>query len=155
MPNVAALTIAELPFVERPVRELLHLDIDREQPSREFSGFGWARVDAVWLFGPHPLALLFALTARAAKVPVVLGVRQDYPRYVAGRLPGRGWAWAIGAARLLDEAWRLLARGMPTVALGSELAERPTGFRLCTRPPDIAASLGSSPSPAHRELRRT
>jgi hypothetical protein len=46
---LAALTIAELPFVERPVRELLHLEVDREQPSREFSGFGWARVDAVWL----------------------------------------------------------------------------------------------------------
>jgi hypothetical protein len=46
---LAPLTIAELPFVERPVRELLHLDVDRDRPSREFSGFGWARVDAVWL----------------------------------------------------------------------------------------------------------
>jgi hypothetical protein len=43
------LTIAKLPFVERPVRELLHLEVDRESPSREFSGFGWARVDSVWL----------------------------------------------------------------------------------------------------------
>jgi glycosyltransferase involved in cell wall biosynthesis len=85
------------------------------------------RVDAVWLFGPHPLALLFALAARARRVPVILGVRQDYPRYVADRLPGRGWAWAIVVARLLDEAWRLLARGMPTVALGSELAKRYRG----------------------------
>ena len=41
--------IAELPFVERPARELLHLEVDREQPSRAFSGFGWARLDTVWL----------------------------------------------------------------------------------------------------------
>jgi len=41
--------IAELPFVERPIRELLHLEVDRERPSREFAGFGWARVAAVWL----------------------------------------------------------------------------------------------------------
>jgi glycosyltransferase involved in cell wall biosynthesis len=82
------------------------------------------RLDAVWLFGPHPLALLFALVARSARVPVVLGVRQDYPAYVARRLPGRGWAWAVGAAWLLDAAWRLLARTSPTVALGRALAER-------------------------------
>jgi hypothetical protein len=44
-----ALTIAELPFVERPVRELLHLELDRERPSRTFGGFGWARVDEIWL----------------------------------------------------------------------------------------------------------
>jgi hypothetical protein len=44
-----ALTIAELPFVERPVRELLHLEVDRERPSRAFSGFGWARIDEIWL----------------------------------------------------------------------------------------------------------
>jgi hypothetical protein len=44
-----ALTIAELPFVERPVRELLHLEVDRERPSRTFGGFGWARVDEIWL----------------------------------------------------------------------------------------------------------
>ena len=50
---MTALTIAELPFVERPVRELLHLEVDREQPSREFSGFGWARVDSVWLEVPR------------------------------------------------------------------------------------------------------
>ena len=44
-----ALTIAELPFVERPVRELLHLEVDRERPDRAFSGFGWASVDEIWL----------------------------------------------------------------------------------------------------------
>ncbi|HEY0482372.1 MAG TPA: hypothetical protein VGD37_32850 [Kofleriaceae bacterium] len=43
------LTIAELPFFERPIRELLHLEVDRDRPSHDFAGFGWARADAVWL----------------------------------------------------------------------------------------------------------
>lgn len=85
------------------------------------------RLDAVWLFGPHPIAILFALIARAAKIPVVLGVRQDYPEYVARRLPGRAWAWAVGAAWLMDGAWRLLARRSRTVALGRALADRYRG----------------------------
>jgi hypothetical protein len=44
-----ALTIAELPFVERPLRELLHLEVDRAEPSRDYAGFGWARAGAIWL----------------------------------------------------------------------------------------------------------
>ena len=82
------------------------------------------RLDAVWLFGPHPLSLAFARLARRAGVPVFLGVRQDFPRYVAGRLPGRGWAWAVPAAHGLELAWRRLARRAPTVAVGEELARR-------------------------------
>jgi hypothetical protein len=62
-----ALTIADLPFFERPIHELLHLEVVRDQPSREFSGFGWARVDTVWLEArdrpPHRVddALIIAL----------------------------------------------------------------------------------------------
>lgn len=96
------------------------------------------RLDAVWIFGPHPLALAFALVARRRGTPLFLGVRQDYPRYIAGRLPGRGWGWAVPVARLLDRAFRRLARSAPTVALGAELARRygggapvlTTGFSL-------------------------
>jgi hypothetical protein len=42
-------TIADLPFRERPIHELLHLDEDRALPSREYAGFGWAQVDDLWL----------------------------------------------------------------------------------------------------------
>jgi glycosyltransferase involved in cell wall biosynthesis len=76
-----------------------------------------ARVDAVWLFGPHPLALEFARIARRARVPVFLGVRQDFPGYIAGRLG----TWAVPAAHALERAWRLLARRHPTVAVGEPL----------------------------------
>jgi len=68
------------------------------------------RLDAVWLFGPHPLALAFALISRRKSMPLVLGVRQDYPAYIRNRLPSRVWTWALGAAWVLEAAWRELAR---------------------------------------------
>ena len=42
-------TIAELPFAELPIRTLLHLEEDRAEPSRAYAGFGWARIDRLWL----------------------------------------------------------------------------------------------------------
>jgi glycosyltransferase involved in cell wall biosynthesis len=81
-----------------------------------------ARLDAVWVFGPHPIALVVALRARRSRTPLVLGVRQDYPAYIAGRVPGRRWFWAPVVARGLDAAFRRLARTAPTVALGDEIA---------------------------------
>ncbi|CAN5914323.1 hypothetical protein BH11MYX3_BH11MYX3_48330 [soil metagenome] len=41
--------IIDLPFIERPVHELLHLEVDRDVPSHDYAGFGWARVDRLWL----------------------------------------------------------------------------------------------------------
>lgn len=77
-------------------------------------------VDAVWLLGPNPLALMFALQARARRRGVVLGVRQDTSAYLRTRHPTRRWIWAVGA--VLDGAWRLLARRTPVVVVGPELA---------------------------------
>jgi glycosyltransferase involved in cell wall biosynthesis len=82
------------------------------------------RLDAVWIFGPHPVAVALALTARRRGARLVLGVRQDYPAYIAGRLPSRRWAWAVSAAQALDATFRLLARGAPTIAVGDELARK-------------------------------
>ena len=80
------------------------------------------RLDAVWIFGPHPLALAFARIARRRRKPLVLGVRQDYPQYIGNRLPSRLWLWAVPAAHGLERAFRRLARETPTVVLGEELA---------------------------------
>jgi len=41
--------IAELPFIERPVLELLNLVEHRELPDHDYAGYGWARVDSLWL----------------------------------------------------------------------------------------------------------
>lgn len=84
-------------------------------------------LDAVWLFGPHPVAIVFALLARRAHVPVVLGVRQDFPRYVRRRLPGRAWRVAMPAAHTLEAIYRLLALRVPAVVVGDELARRYAG----------------------------
>jgi glycosyltransferase involved in cell wall biosynthesis len=84
-------------------------------------------LDAVLLFGPHPIALLFAWRARRRSLPVFLGIRQDFPRYVRHRLPSWRWVWALGAAWSLEAAFRLLARTTPTIVLGEQLAEKYRG----------------------------
>jgi glycosyltransferase involved in cell wall biosynthesis len=86
-----------------------------------------SRLDAVLVFGPHPLALLLVAAARRRGVPVVLGVRQDLPTYIRNRLPSRRWAWAVGAAYLLEWSWRLLARRRPAVVVGEALGRAYSG----------------------------
>jgi glycosyltransferase involved in cell wall biosynthesis len=81
-------------------------------------------VDGVWLLGPHPLALAFAVLAFARRKSVALGVRQDFPRYVRARNPDR--RWTHGVADLLEAAWRALARFVPVVVVGPALA---AGYR--------------------------
>ncbi len=84
------------------------------------------RLDAVWLFGPHPLALVFASMARRRGLPVFLGVRQDFPAYVGNRLPSRAWLWAVPVAHGLEHGFRRLARSAPAVVVGDQLGD---GYR--------------------------
>ncbi len=78
--------------------------------------------DRVWLLGPYPHAVAFALLARLRRRPLVLGVRQDFPAYVRSRRPRQRWMHA--GADLLERSWKLLARGSPVVAVGPELARQ-------------------------------
>lgn len=112
-------------------------------------------LDVVWLFGPYPVSVVLALVARRAGVPVVLGVRQDFPEYVRNRLPSSRWAWAVPVARGLELVFRLLARRAPAIVVGDALAGRyswgpapvlATGFSLI-RERDVVseeAALGRS-----------
>jgi glycosyltransferase involved in cell wall biosynthesis len=93
-------------------------------------------VDAVFLLGPHPLAIAVALLARRRGRRVVLGVRQDLPRYVRHRAPRR--VDLRLAALALDGAWRGLSRRMPTVVVGDDLARRYRGGTAAVR---IAVTL--------------
>lgn len=86
-----------------------------------------ADVDTVWLFGPNPLAVAFATLAALRRRTVVLGVRQDYVSYVATRHPGR--APLRIAARLLDWAFRMLARRSAVLVVGPTLLESYTRAR--------------------------
>jgi glycosyltransferase involved in cell wall biosynthesis len=92
-------------------------------------------VDGVWLMGPHPLAVAFAVLAFARRRTVALGVRQDFPRYVRARNPDRRWTHAI--ADLLEAAWRLIGRFVPVIVVGPALA---AGYRP-ERTLELAVSL--------------
>jgi glycosyltransferase involved in cell wall biosynthesis len=79
-------------------------------------------VDTVLLFGPNPLALVFAVLALIRRKHVALGIRQDYREYVRNRHPGRS---LLGlAALLLDGLFRLLARRCSVIVVGPALADQ-------------------------------
>jgi glycosyltransferase involved in cell wall biosynthesis len=78
-------------------------------------------LDAVWLFGPHPVANAFARLALRRGKQVFLGVRQDFPRYVRSRQTFRMRLWSGPAAHLLERQFRRLARAAPAVVVGDEL----------------------------------
>lgn len=87
------------------------------------------QVDVVWLLGPQGLALPFLVLALLRRRRAVLGVRQDLPRYVRSRHPGRLWIHV--AALLLEGAFRALARRHPVVVVGPELGRRYRRARAC------------------------
>ena len=78
------------------------------------------RVDAVWLFGPHPLALAFAALAAVRRRPIALGVRQDLRHYTRTRRPNRVDLQI--AAHALEGCFRLLSRRCAVVVVGTALA---------------------------------
>ena len=82
------------------------------------------RCDAALLFGPHPYAAVFGWLARSAGVPVVVGVRQDFPEYLAHRSKGLRQFAAVGAGHGLEFVHKRLARGGGVVAVGQKMAER-------------------------------
>ncbi|MEA2375105.1 MAG: hypothetical protein QOD53_1568, partial [Thermoleophilaceae bacterium] len=93
-------------------------------------------VDGAWLLGPYLLSILFAgLTALRGR-RVALGVRQDLPRYVKSRHPGRGWVHL--AAGLLEGIFRALSRRWPVVVVGPQLAEN---YRRAPRLLEVTVSL--------------
>lgn len=77
-------------------------------------------LDAVWLLGPHPLAIAFAGVALSTGRQPILGVRQDLPEYTRSRHPGR--RFVLAAAWALESAFRVLARVCPVVVVGPQLA---------------------------------
>ena len=87
------------------------------------------RVDAVWVIGPVPTSIPVVALGLARKKRLVLGVRRNLPLYVRHRLGGKRWAPALGAAYGLEALFRLLARRMPTVAVGADLARLYSGGR--------------------------
>ena len=77
-------------------------------------------VDRVWLLGPHPLILVLAAFAVLRRRRLILGVRQDFPAYIASRRPHRRALRA--AAMLLERSFRAIGRFCPVVVVGPQLA---------------------------------
>ena len=111
---------APLPHYGSAARPLSVIRAARESAAR-FAEL-LERVDVVWLLGPHPFALLFARMAARRGKRVVLGVRQDLPRYVGNRHPRRPDLKLV--AETLDLAYRRLARRHPAVVVGPDLARK-------------------------------
>jgi glycosyltransferase involved in cell wall biosynthesis len=77
-------------------------------------------VEVVWILGPNPLAIAFAMLSVVRRRRLVLGVRQDMLAYVRSRHPGR--RGLHGLAHALERAFRLLARFHSVVVVGPDLA---------------------------------
>jgi len=92
--------------------------------------------DCIWVLGPNPLAIAFAVIAALRRKQVVLGVRQNWPVYVRRRHPRRPGLWI--AAILMEATFRGLALISPVVAVGPDLARR---YRHARSLLEIAVSL--------------
>ncbi len=78
-------------------------------------------LDVVWILGPNPpQAIVFALLARLRRRRVVLGVRQNLPELIRHRRPNQ--RLVLCAAVALELTFRALARRVPVVVVGPDLA---------------------------------
>jgi glycosyltransferase involved in cell wall biosynthesis len=77
-------------------------------------------LDCVWILGPHPLAIAFALIARLRRRRVILGVRQESVAYMRSRHPDSRFRPAL--ARVMEASFRALARRWPAIVVGPALA---------------------------------
>jgi glycosyltransferase involved in cell wall biosynthesis len=80
-------------------------------------------VDSVLVDGPSPpQALIFAVLTKLRRRRLALSVRQDLPAHIRHRHPGRPAVRL--AANVLELGFRALARFVPVVAVGPDLARR-------------------------------
>jgi glycosyltransferase involved in cell wall biosynthesis len=112
---------------------------------------GVGEIDVVWTFGPHPFELLLVAVARLRGRRVVLGVRQDTPRYFRARLPSRRWKPVLGAVLALDGLHRLLARRIPSTVVGAENARRYPGRAVLAMMPSLVRAADVVERPAERD----
>lgn len=130
-PEVQFAALPHYPSLSRPLRAAPALASSARRFWRVLDD-----VDAVWLLGPHPFALLFALLAWCRGRRVALGVRQDLPAYVRNRHPRDRSLHLMALA--LEGAWRLLGRACPVVVVGLDLARR---YRSARRLLHVSISL--------------
>jgi glycosyltransferase involved in cell wall biosynthesis len=80
-------------------------------------------LETVWVLGPNPpQAFLFVILGVVRRRHVVLGVRQNLPELIRHRRSNR--RTLVAAAYLLEMCWRGLARLIPVIVVGPDLARR-------------------------------
>ena len=95
-------------------------------------------VDTVWVFGPHPFAVVLVALAAVRGKRIVLGVRQNTLEYYRSRLPSRRWAPMLVPVWGVDLAFRMLARRVRTTVVGAEIARRYGGERPTLLPMTVS-----------------
>jgi glycosyltransferase involved in cell wall biosynthesis len=138
-PGKARYALRDVEYLPLPYYETL------ARPGRAL--FGMARslgqlwraldhVDAIWIFGPHLLALPIAAMAVVRRRRVFLGVRQEYGEYVRHRHPGRRGLHLLG--QIVEGGFRALARSCSVIVVGPRLAD---DYRHARRLLQISVSL--------------
>ena len=80
-------------------------------------------VDVAWVLGPYPHAVALVVVGLARRRPVVLGVRQDWPRL----RPDEDGLVAAGCTAQLtcsNSSGATFARWLPVVAVGPDLVSK-------------------------------
>ena len=121
-PEVEFVPLPHYPSLAQPLRALPAMFRSLTTFWRALSG-----VDTAWLLGPYPLSFAFVALAALRRRRVFLGVRQDWPVYVASRHPRN--RPLILVAKLMEAGYRLLARRYPIVVVGPQLARNYEGTR--------------------------
>lgn len=86
-------------------------------------------LDVVWVFGPHPFALILAALTIVRRKRLVLGVRQDTMAYFAARLPSRRWRPLLALVWIMDLTFRFVSRYNDTTVVGRSIREAYGGDR--------------------------
>lgn len=96
------------------------------------------RLDAIWCFGPGPVAVFIAAIAALLGTRLVLGVRQDTLQYFRQRARTRAQPLVTAAAWSMEAAFRTLATGRGVTAVGRPAVRR---YRARSQVLDMRVSL--------------
>lgn len=147
--------IVPLPYYSNLVRAF---EVIRAAPGT-LLGFwrGLGRVDVVIVFGPYPFSLFLVAFGLLRGKRVVLGVRQDTMSYFRSRLPSALASPVLAPIWLIDRAYRLLSRRLPTLVVGGLLEHQYGGPRdgLTLVRPSLVRATEVVRSPPSRDYSAT